>query len=221
VRSNPGRHPILLLGGLAAALSLFLLSASPAGAQENSLGSFYGEKNVQYTRVRLMPYMLPDSGYGGEVLFGFHTMSQRKDFYGYSYFYGVSLGGGGAAWQESEPGTLDERDFGEGYGILNFEGFFYSDVESEARPYIGAWLGLGYGTYWIDQIDDEPELFAGPSEVYSAGIELGTHLKLGYKYWLMLGAGADLMVFTMGDETELSCPAYLSVGISRWRGPIP
>ncbi len=206
----------------AVSAALFMLFAPGSLRAQQGLESLYGSKNIQAAAARYMPIMLPDTGAGGEFVFSFNTLSSRSEYGdGPELFYGVALGGGGVSWQDSQIGDLDKRDAGAGYALLQFEGKMFLETEDALRPYLGCTMGVGFGSYWIQQVDKQPEVPAGSLTSYNAGVEAGVHIRAGYKYFLTVAAGGDFKFFPMGSKIMYSYPAFISVGISRWRGRMP
>lgn len=210
----------VIFGILVPALALMVFSSRPALGQPE-LGSLYGSKNIQYVTLRYLPWLFPETGAGGEMSFGFNTLSAKTEYNEWGkYFYGVSLGGGGVSWLESEIGSLDERDGACGYVVLDFQGKLFDKDEGDARFYLGWSAGIGFGSYWVEQIDDDPEVPAGSLSLYRGGVEAGAHIRLSEKYWLVTSVGMDLTAYGLDSDNEVAYPAVVNIGLARWRGVI-
>jgi len=202
----------------AVAIAAFFI-ARPAGSQD--IGSLYGSKNIQFINIRGIPSMMPDTGYGGELMFGFNTLSKRTEFNeSWIYYYGVELGGGNMSWLDSDVGDYDSRDASFTYGLLQFEGKLFAQDKGKVRPYLGWHGGIGYGSLIVERVDDYPEMAAQSAQIFTGGVELGAHFGSGSKYWLVAGAGIDARYIQIPDGGEFSYPAYFTIGVSKWLGPL-
>ncbi|HUT55580.1 MAG TPA: hypothetical protein VM658_19475 [bacterium] len=200
-------------------IALALALTAPARAQQ-TLGDFYGSKNIQTVTGRYGLMIGPDGGSGGELMFGFNTSSQTtEDSKNLKYFYGVGAGGGGFAISDAGLGAYGTRDTASGYVLLELEFKLFASAESQVRPYLGASLGYGTGYLWTEHLrgEDDPN----PSmNLYSAGLEAGIHVPLSNGYGIVAAVGADARYIEFGGASLTAYPAMLTIGVCRWRGPL-
>ena len=204
----------------ALALGLGLLLAGAASAQvKREAPSLYGSRNLQFLAARYVAIQPPYVGPGGDVMFGFNTMSNKTKTTDYKYFYGVELGGGGDWWAMPDMGSFGKRDASAGYVILMVENKLFTTGKGPVRPYLGSAFSYGNGVLWTRDIKkhDNP---SGGVNFYDLGIELGTHFVAKNDYALTLSVTADARAWQFGNEYRVIYPVMLNVGVCRWRGPM-
>jgi hypothetical protein len=195
----------------------------PGSAQE-VLSSLYGSRNLQYINLRYVPLFLPQQGQGGEMTFGFNTMSSKTDKTDYKYFYGVSLGGGGWWWEEADLGQYGERNTSTGYILFQLENKIFATGKGPMRPYLGGSLSYGTGALWVgDRLDkkeddDDDNTPVGGFDFWGAGVELGVMFVAENDYALTVAASMDARSVRAGTELKGSYPVMITVGLCKWLG---
>ncbi len=201
---------------------LSVVAAPGAGEAQPEMDDFYGSKNIQTITLHAMPFMMEAQGAGGELFFGFNTLSKKSEFAeSWKNYYGVGIGGGYILWTDSEIADYDhDRDASVLYGLLRFEGKLYYRDTGKVRPYLGGHLGLGYGSWGVERMDGDPEIPTGSLTTYQVGGVAGLNLDLGGNYWLNAGVGVDFRSFKFGMGFHNEYPPYLVIGVTRWTGPL-
>jgi len=207
-----------------AATALVLLGSAAVRAQEG-LSSLYGSRNLQYINLRYAPSFTPYDGSGGEMMFGFNSMSSKTDKTSYKYFYGVSLGGGGWWWSEADLPYYGPRDVSSGYIILQLENKLFFSGKGPVRPYVGAAINYGTGALWVgdrldEEVEEDEESPSGGFDFYGGGVELGVMFVAENDYALTLAAAMDARSVRVGSELKGVYPIMLTVGVCKWLGPI-
>ncbi len=198
---------------------LCLIPFFTAGAQTPSLGSFYGDKNLSYIEVNASPLIPPFQGYGGDLYFGFDTLSKRsRKGSTYQYFVGLALGGGGFGFQDAEfSGGYGERDVSGGYIAMRIENKLFFTTEGDVRPYVGANLGVGRGAISGSHLDEYDSL-SSEMMVYAVGAEAGAHIRLTPKYFLTVALAGKAEMLGYSSDYQAVYPISINIGACRWRG---
>lgn len=203
---------IILLGG-------GLGWARTAGAQQ--LSSLYGSDNIQYVSLRYSPWLMSMTGSTYEVAFGFNTSSKKtENAKNWKYFYGVALIGGGFSWPNADLGEYKTRDAVAGYGLIQIENKIFWTTSGPIRPYFGVNAALGSGSLWMQRAKDLPDPPLPSLSMFSAGMETGLMFPLKGQYALSLAAAANVEAAQFGAEVRFYYPAMLTIGVSKWIGPM-
>jgi hypothetical protein len=206
-----------LLPGLAIAAAW--LQTGAASAQVKDLGSFYGSENIQTIEAKYSPLMAPQAGADYELIFGFCTSSEKSEGQDeWERFYGVGLGGGGFTWNDVEIAGA-ERDAAAVYGLLLFQGYVFYTANDNPRPYLGWSAGIGRGVFWAEATESEKAAVAAMN-VYTAGVRAGVQFRLADDYYLDVGLEADARGLGLDEEFRGTYPVMVTVGVSRWLGPL-
>lgn len=207
----------VIAGGL---VLIIAATASAQKKQQPGTTNFYGARNLQFMTARYVAVMPPYTGSGGEVMFGFDTMSNKTKTTDYKYFYGVELGGGGDWWGKADMGSFGERDASAGYVIFMIENKLFTTGKGPVRPYLGSSVSYGNGQLWSPDLKhhDSP---TGGFQFYGAGLEAGAMFVGKNDYALTLAANGDARVLSVGADYKVIYPIMVTVGLCRWRGPMP
>ena len=195
-----------------------------ARTADNTLGSLYGNQNLQGVFARYAPVLMSETGGMYELIFDFNSSSRKTENVKHGKnFFGVALGGGGFNLTDADLGDYGTRDAAAGYGLIQLEGKFLLESEGPVRPYLGYSFGLGNGSIWLSKpAPPDAEKFDNPSlKLFMGGVSAGTMLQLKGAYFLDLGLGIDARWIQFGKESEVLYPAMATIGITKWRGPMP
>lgn len=193
---------------------MVLALAPAATVYAAELGSFYGRENIQLVEARYAPLVTPEQGGNYELVFGFLTSADQIETPGHSrIFNGVTLGGGGFNWTDSE---IDghERNAAAGYIALMYRGYLFSDSKSDTRFYLNWTAGMMRGAFWGDPVG-EIDPVASSLNGYCGGLGGGVSFRLKDKYYLELGVMAEARGVALEEEFLGYFPVMVTVGVSK------